>query len=471
MKFKDRYKNSLFLEQFINKYIKKLKKAAPRFELGIKDLQSSALPLGHAAKKDLSNSLQYLNSIKSNSLLIISNGHGEDVIASLIIRELLSLKVFSKIEVMPLVGDGKIFDDLRSSKISKIGFQKVLPSGGFGNQSFKGFWNDLKEGMLIYLLKNWLVLLKKPKNYQILAIGDLLPLFYAWSAKCDFGFIGTPKSDYTWTSGPGKSISDLYHKLKGSEWDPWEMHIMKSHLCKFVIVRDELTSKNLKSKRIDARFFGNPMMDFHQDKVIKKDIYNNYAKIILLIGSRFPEANNNLNIFLDYLSDFYFPKKSLIFIPLSLNANVFEVEKQIINYQFTKKKSSSFSLGEESVWSKNKMTLVLGKNTFSNWAYLAEVGLANAGTATEQICGLGIPALSLPGKGPQFTQSFAKRQQRLLGGSVALCESKSIFHEKLLYLLENKKFRVRQGQIGKERMGAPGASKKIADFITSKLKY
>ena len=26
-----------------------LKKAAPRFELGIKDLQSSALPLGHAA--------------------------------------------------------------------------------------------------------------------------------------------------------------------------------------------------------------------------------------------------------------------------------------------------------------------------------------------------------------------------------------------------------------------------------------
>ena len=122
------------------------------------------------------------------------------------------------------------------------------------------------------------------------------------------------------------------------------------------------------------------------------------------------------------------------------------------------------------MWLKNKMTLLLGKNKFNNWAYLAQVGLANAGTATEQICGLGIPALSLPGKGPQFTKSFAKRQQRLLGGSVSLCESKDIFHEKLLYLLKNKKFRVRQGQIGKERMGAPGASKIIADFITSKLK-
>ena len=470
MKYNNRYSKLQFLERFIAKYVAKIKKAAPRFELGIKDLQSSALPLGHAADGDLSNPLQYPNSRKSNSLLIISNGHGEDVIASLIIKELLSLRKFNNIEVMPLVGDGKIFDNLTSQKITRIGFQKVLPSGGFSNQSFKGFWHDLKEGMLIYLFKNWIEVIKKPEDYQIIAIGDLLPLFYAWSSKCDFGFIGTPKSDYTWTSGPGYSISDLYHKLKGSEWDPWEMFIMKSSACKFVIVRDEITSKNLNNKRIDAQFLGNPMMDFLEDKTIEKDIVDNYIKIILLIGSRFPEANNNLDIFLAYLSDFYFPKKCLIFIPLSSNANIFEVEKQIIKYQFSRTKSSFFSIGEESVWFKNNVTLLLGKNKFNNWAYLAEVGLANAGTATEQICGLGIPALSLPGKGPQFTKSFAKRQQRLLGGSVSLCESKDIFHEKLLYLLENKKFRVRQGQIGKERMGAPGASKIIADFITSKLK-
>jgi len=381
------------------------------------------------------------------------------------------LRKFNTIEVMPLVGDGKIFDNFISQEVTKIGSQKVLPSGGFSNQSLKGFWNDLKEGMLIYLIKNWLELIKKPKDYQILAIGDLLPLFYAWSSKCDFGFIGTPKSDYTWMSGPGNSISDFYHKLKGSEWDPWEMFIMNSHLCKFVIVRDQITSKNLNNKKIDAQFFGNPMMDFLQDKIIENDSIENYIKIILLIGSRFPEANNNLDIFLSYLNDFYFPRKCLIFIPLSSNANIFEVEKQIIKYKFFREKSSSFSFGEHSVWLKNKMTLLLGKNKFNNWAYLAEVGLANAGTATEQICGLGIPALSIPGKGPQFTQSFAKRQQRLLGGSVSLCESKDIFHKKLLYLLENKKFRVHQGQIGKERMGAPGASKRIAEFITSKLKY
>ena len=403
-------------------------------------MQSSALPLGHAAVRDLSNQLQYLNSTKSNSLLIISNGHGEDFIAAEIIKELLVLKKFNNIEVMPLVGDGKIFDNFTSQEITKIGFQKILPSGGFSNQSLKGLLNDIKKGLFVYLFKNWIEVIKKPRNYKILAIGDILPLFYAWSARCSFGFIGTPKSDYTWTSGPGNSISDFYHKLKGSEWDPWEMYFMRSHKCKFIIVRDQITSINLKNKKIDAQFFGNPMMDFSQDKNIHNNIIENYIKVILLIGSRFPEAYNNLKIFLSYLNDFCLSNKCLIFIPLSSNANIFEIEKQIKKYNYIRNESSSFSLGENSVWLKNKITLLIGKNTFNNWAYLADIGLANAGTATEQICGLGIPSLSLPGKGPQFTKSFAKRQQRLLGGSVLLCETKDIFHKKYLYSRIRKHF-------------------------------
>ena len=78
-----------FFENFIIKCVKKLIKAAPRFELGIKDLQSSALPLGHAAEKDSIESLYDLNSKVSHSLLFICNGHGEDVIASEIIKRLL----------------------------------------------------------------------------------------------------------------------------------------------------------------------------------------------------------------------------------------------------------------------------------------------------------------------------------------------------------------------------------------------
>ena len=81
MKIYTLYLKLKFLENFIIKCVKKLNKAAPRFELGIKDLQSSALPLGHAAEKDSIESFYDLNSKVSHSLLFICNGHGEDVIA------------------------------------------------------------------------------------------------------------------------------------------------------------------------------------------------------------------------------------------------------------------------------------------------------------------------------------------------------------------------------------------------------
>ena len=458
-----------FLERFIAKYVAKIKKAAPRFELGIKDLQSSALPLGHAADTDKISSQQYINSRKSNYLLIICNGHGEDLIALEIIKELLKITKSYIVEVMPLVGTGEIFDDFLSERIIKIGYQKVLPSGGFSNQSFLGFLKDLRGGMITYLLKNWFYLRSKPKGYKILAVGDLLPLFFAWSAKRDFGFIGTPKSDYSWMSGPGSSISDFYHKLKGSEWDPWEMQLMRTNLCKCVIVRDELTSKNLHKKDIDAIYLGNPMMDFMQEIKLNSKNIDGYEKLILLIGSRFPEAYYNLDMFLSYLDDILFHSKSLIFTPLSSSSNSCKIEKIFIKHNYHKDSSSRFLMGEQSVWIKKNITLLVGKNKFQNWANLADIGLANAGTATEQICGLGKPVLSLPRKGPQFTKSFAIRQQRLLGGSVIACMNKKIFQEKLLSLLQNKEFRFKQGKLGKERMGAPGASAAIANFINLKL--
>ena len=122
-----------FFENFIIKCVKKLNKAAPRFELGIKDLQSSALPLGHAADRVLIESLNDFTSNASHSLLIISDGHGEDVIALEIIKRFLKKINIKTIEVMPLVGNGKIFDSIKSKNFRKIGSLKDLPSGGFSN--------------------------------------------------------------------------------------------------------------------------------------------------------------------------------------------------------------------------------------------------------------------------------------------------------------------------------------------------
>ena len=120
MKLLTFYLKFKFLENLIIKYLKKFKKAAPRFELGIKDLQSSALPLGHAAEKDPNKSLYDLNSKVTHSILFICNGHGEDVIASEIIKGLLKKIKNKNIEVLPLVGNGDVFNsiDRKSTRLN-----------------------------------------------------------------------------------------------------------------------------------------------------------------------------------------------------------------------------------------------------------------------------------------------------------------------------------------------------------------
>ena len=62
-------------------------------------MQSSALPLGHAAAKDPIESHHDPTSNAPHSLLIISNGHGEDIIALEIIKRFLKKIKIKKIEV------------------------------------------------------------------------------------------------------------------------------------------------------------------------------------------------------------------------------------------------------------------------------------------------------------------------------------------------------------------------------------
>ena len=457
------------MERLIAKGVSKLKKAAPRFELGIKDLQSSALPLGHAADEKLTDSNSYSNSKGPYSLLIICNGHGEDVIALEIIKRFLISKKFHTIEVLPLVGEGYIFNSLKNKDFKKIGYLKPLPSGGFSNQNLISLILDIRAGMLNEICKNWQITRKKSKeNYKILAIGDFLPLFFAWSSQCNYGFIGTPKSDHTWSSGPGWSISDFYHRLKGSEWDPWEVFLMRSIRCKALLMRDEITAINLNKKKLSAKFLGNPMMDF-MDNEFNDFEDKSSQKILLLIGSRYPEALNNFESFLSCIDHLDQNNQYIILLPLTLNTNLKNIETILMMHKFFKDKEKTFSLGEESIWSKNNIFILLGLGNFNAWVKIAEVGLSNAGTATEQIVGLGVPSLSLPGKGPQFTKSFAKRQQRLLGGSVQVCKTKKELINKLVILLQNKRARDEQVKAGMLRMGKSGASQKIVDYLNYNL--
>lgn len=115
------------------------------------------------------------------------------------------------------------------------------------------------------------------------------------------------------------------------------------------------------------------------------------------------------------------------------------------------------------------MLLLIASDAFMPWAAWGEVGLATAGTATEQLVGLGVPALSLPGPGPQFKAGFARRQSRLLGGAVRVCPTAQALARDLARLLGDPLLRARLARIGQRRMGGAGGSERLAAVLEREL--
>ena len=126
-------------------------------------------------------------------------------------------------------------------------------------------------------------------------------------------------------------------------------------------------------------------------------------------------------------------------------------------------------MGFQEYGKKNSLLILIGFNQFSCWANWGEVGVANAGTATEQLVGLGIPCVSLPASGHQFNFNFAKRQSRLLGGSVAIAKGYKNLAKQVGFLLNSDFDRESIGLRGAKRMGPEGGSHSIALSISTHL--
>jgi uncharacterized protein (TIGR03492 family) len=125
--------------------------------------------------------------------------------------------------------------------------------------------------------------------------------------------------------------------------------------------------------------------------------------------------------------------------------------------------------GAQAAWCRGSVLLLIGSGGFGRWASWGEVGIAAAGTATEQLVGLGVPCLSLPGPGPQFKLGFAQRQSRLLGGAVGVCRSAAELADRLELLWREPSPRRALGRIGRRRMGPPGGSAALAELVQRHL--
>lgn len=425
-------------------------------------------------------------------ILSVSNGHGEDAIAVRILRELQNQPHPPEIAALPLVGLGQAYTQLDNVPI--MGSVKSLPSGGFIYMDKHQLWRDLQAGLFPLIIQQYQTIRQWVKQGGIiLAVGDIVPLFLAWLSGGNYAFIGTAKSDYYLRDEQGKlPLTRMWkwYKYSDSIYFPWERWLMNNSRCLGVFPRDTITTQTLQKYGIPAIDLGNPMMDNLEPNIYNYTIDQLQIEtqrslfITLLPGSRSPEVNRNWDMILKGVDAIIqssirstenpIPSyQELVFLAAiapSLDLQTFCQSLTALGWQETpdlRLPNINFPWGHgELIFSQEKAILILTNQAFNDSLALGNIAIAMAGTATEQFVGLGKPAIAIPGDGPQFTPTFANNQQRLLGRSLIIVENPIEIPEILRSLLLNSEQLKLIAENGKRRLGQPGASRRIAQYLS-----
>lgn len=422
-------------------------------------------------------------------LLCLSNGHGEDAIAVRICRELQQHPNSPKLVALPIVGEGQAYIQ---QEIPIIAPTQKMPSGGFIYMDGRQLWRDLQSGLLQLLWSQFQAVKGlAQQGAAILAVGDIVPLLFAWLSGAPYVFVGTAKSEYYLRDEAGplprKSRKQRQEGWSGSVYLPWERWLMSRPRCKAVFPRDSLTTEILQKLSIPAFDLGNPMMDDLESSLPRPVFYSPETEklekarsltICLLPGSRPPEAYDNWQQIVQAASGVIegFRNRSVVFLGAIASELSFDPLRQTLEahgwrLQSTNLLDSKLPIKDStaSVFSQGKHTLVLTQKAFSDCLHSSDFAIAMAGTATEQFVGMGKPAIAISGKGPQYTPAFAEAQSRLLGPSLLLVDRPTQVADVLKSLLKDPDRLQLIAENGPRRMGKPGASRRIAECLMERL--
>ena len=428
-------------------------------------------------------------------LLVLSNGHGEDIIAVRIIQALQTLSSPPDIFVLPIVGEGHAYQKINATVIGKV---QNMPSGGFLYMDSKELMRDVGGGLIqltwnqIKSVRRWVRLQTSLGNQKaVLAVGDIVPLLFAAISGANYAFVGTAKSEYYVRDEAGllprKSKSAKWENFSGSIYHPWERWLMTRSRCQAVFPRDSLTTKILKKWSIPAVDAGNPMMDGLETNFSSRGFDRGNAEqkeqirpliVTLLPGSRAPEAYNNWEIIMVSVSalvaslqqqdSLFSGAKTMIFlgaIAPGLDCGILSQSLHIQGWRLCDQSPLQIPDPDSLTFKQKNAYLILTQAAYNECLHLGDLAIAMAGTATEQFIGLGKPAIAIPGDGPQYNSAFAEAQSRLLGISLTLVNQPSQVLPAIQSLLQNPDLVHDIAKNGLQRMGSGGASQKIAECL------
>ncbi len=402
-------------------------------------------------------------------VLFLSNGHGEDLNASLILKALRHLVPDVEVAALPVVGNGQAY---RHLGVEIIGPTQELPSSGFSYINVARLLNprhwgkDMNPLNLVRDLFAGLFALTwgqvravrrfAPSCDLLFATGDVVPILFARITGRPFMVFLVSTSSY----------------YEGRAKLPWlAVWGMRSRQCQAVFTRDAYTARDLQQRGMaKAQFCGYPIMDVLTPTGKPLNLSPDQPMVALLPGSRLPEATENLILLLKLCQ--YIGQRQPMQCVAALVPNLNESQLAVMADQ------QGWSHQPHQALTDGTTTVTYHRNAFPDILAHCDVVVGMAGTAVEQAVGLGKPVVQIIGKGPQFTYPFADAQMRLLGESVTTIGNRPATEylliqaaETVVDIINNPAYLHRCRQNGQARVGPPGGARALARQIQAYLSF
>ncbi len=372
-------------------------------------------------------------------VLFLSNGSGEDAIASLIGARLTRVDA----DAMPTVGTGAAYQGV----LPLVGPRRhPMPSGGLVmDRPLANLVRDLKGGLLSLLWSHYRFLRQARHRYQLFVIvGDVFNLLNAFAGLKPLLFIGTAKSS-------------LHHPYS------WLERFAMRNLAQWTLVRDEPTAEALRQAGLkNAAWVGNPMMDGLQPTHVPLPLHGDDPWICMFPGSRadaYPQMARMLNI---YRRLWQGGQRARAVVVVADSVDPMELCSVGWNLRTYPEKQGL--VGE--LFREGLPPVLLVRRVLGDVLARCQLVLGQAGTANEQAAGMGLPVVAYGPGGERGMSWYRFRQKGLLGEALEVVEENpDRVVESLARLLSDPAERQRRGDIGRERMGPPGGAARMAAWI------
>jgi uncharacterized protein (TIGR03492 family) len=359
-------------------------------------------------------------------LLFVTNGYGEDSVGAEIVSR---LPPALSADAYPTLGPGRAYDGI----CTLVGPRAHLPSEG--SRVAKGtVTRDIAAGGLGTLLPGLNFLRSVRGTYdEVVVIGDFVMIAGCWLA----GIRGVTYLD-VYKTGYGRPYAAL---------EKWVI----AKTCRRVFNRSDRLAETLRAVGVDAVSAGNVMMD-----TITGSDYDAAGRrrrataVTLLPGSRDQTAANlSLQV------------AALRLIPEGARPDIFLA---LAGATTPEQLAAATDLRLDGDRLTGDLDIHFARGAMRNMVQASDLVLSQAGTATIQSLGLGVPAITFTR--PTDRMKRFHEENRLFGGARLLSTDVPQDLARLTReLLDNPGERQRLGAIGRERIGGPGVIERIIAAI------